>query len=374
MYYFILVKTNIDVFNSQEETIYKDKYNKSKEKNKNNDKSDLLKTDKKKEQSISIMNIVKENIQEEDKDDNKEKDKDKDDNINNNINENNGKKINIIIDKKEEDKEEDMLINQINIKEKISKKEINNSPKLILEEIEGNLFNGKKIEINAGGMIGGRGKNDGFTIFGQKNINDGNNNEVKNEIFNADFEIEYAEKLLFPYIFVIYFKKEEKSYYIRAYSGKGSDNKILFIKLTNNDKCIIKQKELISAGDIIFQVIPMKDNFLEIVHLERKKTNVNKQIFEGKKNKKVQLGRSKDCDFFFPKDKSFSRIQTTFEFDDDKKEWTVIDGNENKSSTNGTWIFATHSFLIKNEMIIEVLNSKILIKEINNDNKNENDK
>ena len=88
----------------------------------------------------------------------------------------------------------------------------------------------------------------------------------------------------------------------------------------------------------------------------------------------MQLGRSKDCDFFFPKDKSFSRIQTTFQFDDDKKEWTVIDGNENKSSTNGTWIFATHSFLIKNEMTVEVLNSKIIIKEIKNDNKNENDK
>ena len=363
--------------NSQEEAIYRDKNNKSKDNNKNNDKDDLLKTDKKKEESISIMNIVKENIQEEDKDDNKEKEKNKDDNINNNINNenntNNEKTINIINDKNEENKEDDLLISQINLKEKISEQEINNSSKLVLEEIEGNLFNGKKIEINAGGMVGGRGKNDGFTIFGQKNINNGNNNEDKNKIFNPDFELDYNEKLLLPYIFVIYFKKEEKSYYIRAYSGKGSDNKILFIKLKNDNKYIIKQKELISAGDIIFQVIPMKDNFLEIIHLERKKNNNgNKQIFEGKKNKVVQLGRSRDCDFFFPKDKSFSRIQTTFQFDDDKKEWTVIDGNENKSSTNGTWIFATHSFLIKNEMMIEVLNSKIIIKVINNENRNEN--
>ena len=340
----------------------------------------MLKSDKKKEQSISLMNIVKENIQEEDNDDNKEKEKErekekeKDEYINNNIinekNTKNEKTINVINNKNEEDKEEeDLLISQINAKEKISEQEINNSSKLIIEEIEGNLFKGKKIEINAGGMVGGRGKNDGFSIFGQKNINNGIINEEKNEIFNPDFELDCSDKLLYPYIFVIYYKKEDKSYYIRAYSGKGSDNKIIFIKLKNDNKYIIKQKELISAGDTIFQVIPMKDNFLEIIQLERKKNNCNKQIFEGKKNKVVQLGRSKDCDFFFPKDKSFSRIQTTFQFDDDKKEWTVIDGNENKSSTNGTWIFGTHSFLIKNEMVVEVLNSKIIIKEINNDKK-----
>ena len=216
-------------------------------------------------------------------------------------------------------------------------------------------------------MIGGRGKNDGFSIFGQKKINNGNNVEEKNEIFSPDFELDYSDKLLYPYIFVIYFKKEEKSYYIRAYSGKGSDNKILFVKLKNDNKYIIKQKEFISVGDTIFQVSPMKDNFLEIIHLERTKKNNNKQIFEGKKNKVVQFGRSKYSDFFFPKDKSFSRIQTTFQFEDDKKQWTVIDGNENKSSTNGTWILGTHSFLIQNEMVVEVLNSKIIIKEINND-------
>ena len=58
---------------------------------------------------------------------------------------------------------------------------------------------------------------------------------------------------------------------------------------------------------------------------------------------------------------------------DTKKEWTVIDGKENKCSTNGTWIFGTHSFLIKKEMMVEILNSKIIIKEINNDKNNEND-
>jgi hypothetical protein len=374
------------LINSAEEAIYKDRLNKSKENT--NDKSYLLKTEKKNELTNSIMSIVKENIEEENKDVNKDANNDinikdniednkndnKNDNTNNNIDNDINKMPNINNDKIDEKKESDPIISHMNMQGNITEDEINNASKIILEEIDGNLFNGEKIEINAGGMVGGRGKKDGFTIFGQKNGGNANNNSNEDK-FKPDFELNYSEYLPYPYIFTVYYKKEEKAYYIRAFSGKGSDNKILFIKLNNNDKFILKQKELISAGDAIFQISPISNNFLEIIHLKRKKNpnnTDNKLIFEGIKNKKVTLGRSKDCDFSFPKDKSFSRFQTSFVFDDDKKEWYIIDGKGDKSSTNGTWIFGTHSFLIENEMIIEVLNSKIKIKEIKKEENNEN--
>ena len=366
------------MINSAEEAMYKDRLNKSKENT--NDKSYLLKTEKKNEQTNSIMSIVKENIEEENKDVNKDANNDinikdnKNDNTNNNIDNDINKMPNINNDKIDEKKESDPIISHMNMQGNITEDEINNASKIILEEIDGNLFNGEKIEINAGGMVGGRGKKDGFTIFGQKNSGIANNNSNEDK-FKPDFELNYSEHLPYPYIFTVYYKKEEKAYYIRAFSGKGSDNKILFIKLNNNDKFILKQKELISAGDAIFQISPINNNFLEIIHLKRKKNpnnTDNKLIFEGIKNKKVTLGRSKDCDFSFPKDKSFSRFQTSFVFDDDKKEWYIIDGKGDKSSTNGTWIFGTHSFLIEKEMIIEVLNSKIKIKEIKKEENNEN--
>ena len=374
------------MINSAEEAMYKDRLNKSKENT--NDKSYLLKTEKKNELTNSIMSIVKENIEEENKDVNKDANNDinikdniednkndnKNDNTNNNIDNDINKMPNINNDKIDEKKESDPIISHMNMQGNITEDEINNASKIILEEIDGNLFNGEKIEINAGGMVGGRGKKDGFTIFGQKNGGNANNNSNEDK-FKPDFELNYSEHLPYPYIFTVYYKKEEKAYYIRAFSGKGSDNKILFIKLNNNDKFILKQKELISAGDAIFQISPINNNFLEIIHLKRKKNpnnTDNKLIFEGIKNKKVTLGRSKDCDFSFPKDKSFSRFQTSFVFDDDKKEWYIIDGKGDKSSTNGTWIFGTHSFLIENEMIIEVLNSKIKIKEIKKEENNEN--
>ena len=362
----ILVKTNVDPINPQEDVNQKDKLDKSKENDNNNN---LLKTEKKDEKSNSLLNVIKENIKEENKD--------------KNINYNKKEDI-------EEKKEEDDVISYLNSQGKLPENEIKNSSKLILEELDGNLFRGQKIEIDAGGMVGGRGKKDGFTIFGQNNskkeINSKENNKInntekvnikqeneKNHIFKNDFELNYSENLSYPYVFVIYYKKEEKSYYIRAFSGKGSDNKILFIRLKNENKLILKQKELISAGDTIFQITPLDNNNLEIIHLSKKKSlnNLNKQTFNGTKKKIVTLGRSKDCDFSFPRDKAFSRFQTSFEFNEDSKLWTIIDGKGNKSSTNGTWVFGTHSFLIKNEMIVEILNSKIKIREIKDD-KNDN--
>ena len=377
----ILVKTNMDLQERQEEALdSKDKSKNIKEKNSK---------EKEKELKNRINNIILESNEK------SQEDKLNISNIKNEINNNNINSINKInennnIDKKEEENNEiksqksitkninelaiepkkveeeeknpeDPLISYITSNRKISDEEIKNSSKLILEEIEGNLFNEKKKEINAGGMIGGRNKKDGFTIFGQ-NLEKNSNNDM----FVPDFELNLSNSInnnnnfSYPYIFSIYYKIEDKSYYIRSYSGKGSDNKILFIKLRNKNKYIIKQKEIISAGSIIFQINPINSNELEIVNLTNKK---NVKIFDGNKQKLVTIGRHKECDFSFPKDKSFSRYQTCFEYDENKKEWSIIDGKD-KDSTNGTWIFGTHSFLIKDEMIIEVLNSKIVIKEI----------
>ena len=376
----ILVKTNMDLQERQEEALdSKDKSKNIKEKNSK---------EKEKELKNRINNIILESNEK------SQEDKINISNIKNEINNNNINSINKInennnIDKKEEENNEiksqksitkninelaiepkkveeeeknheDPLISYITSNRKISDEEIKNSSKLILEEIEGNLFNDKKIEINAGGMIGGRNKKDGFTIFGQ-NLEKNSNNDM----FVPDFELNLSNSInnnnfSYPYIFSFYYKIEDKSYYIRSYSGKGSDNKILFIKLRNKNKYIIKQKEIISAGSIIFQINPINSNELEIVNLTNKK---NVKIFDGNKQKLVTIGRHKECDFSFPKDKSFSRYQTCFEYDENKKEWSIIDGKD-KDSTNGTWIFGTHSFLIKDEMIIEVLNSKIVIKEI----------
>ena len=71
-------------------------------------------------------------------------------------------------------------------------------------------------------MEGGRGKNDGVTIFGINN----NNNK-----FKPDFYLNYDDKLSYPYIFSVYYENESKNYSIRAFSGKNCNNRLLYIKL-----------------------------------------------------------------------------------------------------------------------------------------------
>jgi hypothetical protein len=398
------VKSNLDPMSSQEIEINKNNIKENnnemiKKINLNGDenKNDLIKVIKNLINSNNVRRDINNNENDEKNKEDKNKNKEinikdaKNTSINNledkNIDKNNeniintDKKKNKINNKKtkdfleEEKNEEDPLIDYMKGNIKINDLEIKNSPKIILEEINCNLLNGNKIEINAAGMIGGRNKNDGFSIFGQKKLIDGSKNssedsedDIKskeNNPFIPDFELNYPQFLSYPYIFTIYFKKEEKSFYIKAFSGKGSDNKVLFIKLNNKNIFILNKKELIFTGNVIFQVTPLKDNCLEIINLSKKNfNNCNRYVVDGFNKKTITIGRNKDCDFSFPKDKSFSRFQTTLEFDEEIKKWSIIDGYKDKDSTNGTWLFGTHSFKIKNEMIVEILNSQIKITEI----------
>ena len=239
-----LVKTNMDLQERQEEAL--DSNLKSKHIKEINSKN--------KEIEENINNLKLEEFDEKNKEDklmnnninivNNENEKNNNiDNINQNNkikikeimhNDNNINDINNIYEIKknkniieEEKNPEDPLISYITSNRKISEELIKNSSKLIIEEIEGKLFNEKIIEINAGGMVGGRNKKDGFTIFGQNPEKSSNK-----DIFIPDLELNILNNennFSYPYIFTIYYKIEDKSYYIRAYSGKGSENKILFI-------------------------------------------------------------------------------------------------------------------------------------------------
>ena len=128
------------------------------------------------------------------------------------------------------------------------------------------------IRINASGMIGGRGIGDGITIFGNNPNNQGEEGSNMNtgvSSLKPDFILNLKEKYNYPFIFIIYFEKETKSYFIRPYSSKNNDNRILYIKLTNGYNLPLKQKEIISAGNIIFQVSPLENNVLEVVNLSK---------------------------------------------------------------------------------------------------------
>ena len=239
-------------------------------KNNNNIKIEL-KAEKKEENEQNVENI--ENKKNEENNENKEEIKQ---NEEKEIKEENNDNIN---NKENENIDMEPINKNLNSDRKITNEEVKECSTLILESKETDIFNGQTININASGMIGGRDIGDGITIFGCNSNNEGEDNSKK-----TDFILNLKEKYSYPYIFIIYFNKETKSYFIRPYSSKNNDNRILYVKLTNGYNLPLKQKEIISAGNIIFQVSPIENNNLEIVNLSKQNLSISpKQTFDASK-------------------------------------------------------------------------------------------
>ena len=253
----------------------------------------------------------------------------------------------------------------------------------IIQE-EGNLLKDNTLLLNAAGPLqGGRNAKDGVTLFGnnstlisdyQLNLDNNNNSTYQSlDIYKTC-----------PYIFAIYFQKESGNYFIRSYTGEGCDSRIFFIKLNVDYELVLKRREILSIGTSIFQFTPLDGDNLEIniLAMQNMSHTINsnnsdesiepKRFFSGYNTPQITIGRNEECTYCFKNDKSYSRVQTTIRYEDEH--WVIRDGSKEKPSTNGTWVFGLHSFVIKDEMVVEVLNAKLRFVLINNDNGNSSDK
>ena len=260
---------------------------------------------------------------------------------------------------------------------------INSNQLLKIIQEEGNLLKDNTLLLNAAGPLqGGRNAKDGVTLFGnnstlisdyQLNLDNNNNNN------NANYQSLDIYKAC-PYIFAIYFQKESGNYFIRSYTGEGCDSRIFFIKLKADYEIVLKRREILSIGTSIFQFTPLDGDNLEIniLAMQNISHTINsdnsdesiepKRFFSGYNTPHITIGRNEECTYCFKNDKSYSRIQTTISYEDEH--WVIRDGSKDKPSTNGTWVFGLHSFVIKDDMVVEVLNAKIRFVLINNDNSN----
>jgi len=115
-------------------------------------------------------------------------------------------------------------------KREFKEEDIKRAPVLILEDEEGDILQQKKLELNASGLIGANRKmKDGVTFFGTQI-------KIEDKVVN-DFllNIDYANvKEIGAYVFIIYYKKEQNKYFLRACKDKSNTkNTMLLVKITD---------------------------------------------------------------------------------------------------------------------------------------------
>ena len=243
---------------------------------------------------------------------------------------------------------------------------VNKADKLEIEIINSLLLDSNtKIEINALGMVQGskRKEKDGITYFGLIDENnsyiDTTSNEDIDYIINAN-DIGDNNNLLGRH-FRIRFDINKMKYFIKDL-GKGFGT---FKKIIEKEK--IKDSYLLNIGnsyivctfglDEYYQEgdkIEDDDNILNIkVFSEIPQTEPH--FFNPKQFKRIYIGRDISCNIIID-DSLLSRIHCTLEYDDEEG-WVIYDGkiddNENKKSTNGTWLYLIEEIPIENGLIFK---------------------
>lgn len=81
---------------------------------------------------------------------------------------------------------------------------------------------------------------------------------------------------------------------------------------------------------------------------ETRQKTFNKSV-----NKIVKIGRNRENEIIL-ENYSFSRVHTSFFFNDEEESWYVQDGINNKTSTNGTWIYLDWSWNITDKTCFRI--------------------
>ena len=238
------------------------------------------------------------------------------------------------------------------------------------EEINNNKFKKQKvnIEINPLGYSKSKRKKDGITFFGYQK--GGNNNEEEND--KIDFIInpldnEFDDKY-FGKHFQIKFNPNDKEYYLKDLGhGFGTFIKIIdWVEIKNNFLLNIGENYLVFSIGIENENI--NENYIINNNTNESTNYLNVKIFNSNSKQNNFIFSPSDSPFtigrkaenqIYIEDNMLSRIHCTIKYNN--KKWYIIDGNsnesinqeENKKSTNGSWVYAYEDCLIINKMIFK---------------------
>ena len=212
----------------------------------------------------------------------------------------------------------------------ITSLEVQKNKQLELVETLGNFLGGRRVYINASGMVDGlRNKRDGSTLFGRLKY-DNNKNHINDFILNMNQINESVNT-----VFKIQFDRDEQQYYL-TYETPKDESSVLFVHLDR--KFMLKKKQTIISLEEMYVSVNIDNNkhLLLIIAYQKEKTKM--RIFSKDNFKLVRIGRGTENEIVL-RNNVYSKVHTSFTFDDKVGEWFVQDGIDGKASTNGTWLY-----------------------------------
>ena len=178
-------------------------------------------------------------------------------------------------------------------------------------------------------------------------IYDNENNCINDYIINLPNHLKNIVQTLFSISFDIKLKK----YFL---SPNLIDNYIetnIFVKVIKNFK--IDKKLFVSLGEVHFIIEPINDNKSIIIEANLELNLNKKYYFDSENIKKITMGREKNCNIIL-NHLSYSRIQCSINYNENDNFWFINDGDNEKESTNGTWVFINWDYDIEKDFLFRI--------------------
>lgn len=259
-----------------------------------------------------------------------------------------------IKDKRLKLNENEILLNNIILDEEIAI-----APRLTIEDLDGNLLNGKKLLIDAAGLFNSiRKKRDGIVFFGLHNSSIvSNNNDSSNCNDNEpldDFKLNIPNvKCTLDHLLMIYYHRKTATYFMKSFI-KEINNCTIIMTLKVNKPYVINKKTfavignimvIIDVGNYTFNKDSKENEEIKITIVHPKKKDSNCHMGKNKEYKfkvsncnHVTIGRE-DCSINL-NHKYYSKPHCSIYYNTIINMWELSDGDPlgNKGSTHGTWV------------------------------------
>jgi hypothetical protein len=233
-------------------------------------------------------------------------------------------------------------------------------------------FSKNTFNIDPEGMTSDTG--DGFVLFGYEPINtieqevEEENFEQRKSLYDFVFPIDKENSISlneFP-SFAIYFDTKSENYYIQDFNmGIGALMKVKKFKIENNTLINVGTNYLVVCIEKEKFIVKIFNNSILANNGQEDKKFITKEFKILKKDFSLTIGRNKKCDVCI-EDMMMSKIQSTIKYVHSEKSFYLFDGNIQKESMNGTWVYILKPVLITDNFVFKAEHTLFVVNLVHN--------